>query len=114
MTFATVSLSGDRQFANIMFLHDGTAYCATRLGMPFGAVASVHAWHRIGRKCSANILLLRAEQVSFAGCLLRALGRRLLRIALLHYVDDFFGGTCVLGQPLRDLIDGVHHFACYR
>ena len=114
MTFATVSLSGDREFAKIMFLHDGTAYCATHLGMPFGAVASVHAWHRIGREWSTNILLFRAEHVSSSGCLLRALGRRLLRIALLHYVDDFFGGICVLGQPLRDLIDGVHHFACYR
>ena len=27
------------------------------------------------------------------GCLLRALGRRLLHLALLHYVDDFFGGA---------------------
>ena len=28
------------------------------------------------------------------GCLLLALGRRLLKLALLHYVDDFFGGGC--------------------
>ena len=40
--------------------------------MPFGSVASVHAWHRIGS-------------------LLRALGRRILKLALLQYVDDFFG-----------------------
>ena len=45
---AAVLLSGDRQFASIMFLHDDIAYGATHLGMPFGAVASVHAWHRIG------------------------------------------------------------------
>ena len=41
MSSATVSPPGDRQFANIMFLHDDIAYCATHLGMPFGAVASV-------------------------------------------------------------------------
>ena len=38
-----------------------------------------------------------------AGCLLKAVGRKLLRIALLHYVDDYFGGdraSCI--QSAKD------------
>ena len=40
--------TGDRRFANIMFVFDGAVHCSKHLAMPFGAVASVHAWHRIG------------------------------------------------------------------
>ena len=43
-----VLVAGDRQFASIMFAHEGEVIQATHLGMPFGAVSSVHAWHRIG------------------------------------------------------------------
>lgn len=39
--------------------------------MPFGSIGSVHAWDRIG-------------------ALLRHLGRKVLRILSLRYVDDFF------------------------
>ena len=33
-----------------------------------------------------------STHVVHAGCLLKAIGRRLLHIALLHYVDDYFAG----------------------
>ena len=39
--------------------------------MMFGAVASVHAWHRVA-------------------CLLRAIARRILKLPVLCFVDDFF------------------------
>ena len=31
-----------------MFEYGGEVHTGCHLGMPFGAVASVHAWHRIG------------------------------------------------------------------
>ena len=46
-------------------------YMSTHKACMFGAVASVHAWERIGA----------------AICFL---ARRFLRIAALRYVDDFF------------------------
>ena len=39
---------------------------------PFGAVGAVHAWERVG-------------------ALLCHLARRLLKLAVFRYVDDFFG-----------------------
>ena len=46
-------------------------YVARHFGCPFGAVASVHAWERIGA----------------AVCFL---ARKLLMLAVLRYVDDYF------------------------
>ena len=40
--------SGHRDFARIMFTVGGVVYSSQHLGMPFGSVASVHAWHRVG------------------------------------------------------------------
>ena len=51
-------------------------YTSTHKACMFGAVASVHAWERIGA----------------AICFL---ARRFLRIAALRYVDDFFGASRV-------------------
>ena len=49
----------------------GEAMWAVHHACPFGALASVHAWERIGA----------------ALCFL---GRKLLNLALLRFVDDFF------------------------
>ena len=60
-----------RKFAHIFFRVGDSIFTATHLAMMFGSIASVHSWHRLG-------------------CLLRAFGRRLLRIPLLCFVDDYF------------------------
>ena len=60
-----------RKYANVIFAVRGEIITAQHLTMMFGSVASVMAWHRIA-------------------CLLRAIGRRLLKLPLLCYVDDLF------------------------
>lgn len=60
-----------RKYANIMFLFNDVVYVCAHLAMMFGAVASVHAWHRVA-------------------CLLRAIARRCLKLPMLCFVDDFF------------------------
>ena len=63
---------GHRSFAWIAFrLSETETVLAQHMAMPFGAVASVHAWDRIG-------------------ALLARIARRLLKIPILRYVDDFF------------------------
>ena len=67
---------------------------AQHAACPFGAVASVHAWERVGAAIAH-------------------LARKYLKIALLRYVDDMFaaerltcgvGARCVIRvQPLRML-----------
>ena len=49
----------------------GEPWVATHIGMPFGAAASGIAWHKIGH-------------------LLTLIGRKLLGLPLLRYVDDYF------------------------
>ena len=61
-----------RQFANIMFVTSAGVLTAQHLTMMFGSIASVHGWNR-------------------AACLFRSIGRRLLHLPLLCYVDDYFG-----------------------
>ena len=60
-----------RKFAHIFFVVGDAIYTSTHLAMMFGSIASVHSWHRLA-------------------CLLWAIGRRLLRIPLLCFVDDYF------------------------
>jgi hypothetical protein len=55
----------------VAFLVDGKPFAAGHNAMPFGSIGSVHGWDRIGS-------------------LFRHLGRRLLFIPLLRYVDDYF------------------------
>ena len=62
-----------RRYGRIVFKHRGVVLVAGHVCMPFGSVASVHNWDRIG---------------SF----LCALGRKLLKIPLSRYVDDFMAG----------------------
>ena len=61
-----------QQFAGILFLFEGRVYSAVHLAMMFGGIGSVHAWHR-------------------PACLIRAVARRVLRIPILCYVDDYYG-----------------------
>ena len=50
----------------------GVPVVAIHNGLPFGAAASVVAWHRVGEA-------------------LARLARRLLLVPVLRYVDDYFG-----------------------
>ena len=65
-------LLGHRRFAAIAYKLDGQIHVAMHNALPFGSAASVAAWHRVG-------------------ALLRAIGRKLLHLVLLQYVDDFYG-----------------------
>ena len=61
------------EFAYVAFRsHEGVSFWQHH-AMPFGAVSSVHHWDRVGS-------------------LLCALARRILKIPLCRYVDDFFSG----------------------
>ena len=70
--FRRIPISVDhRQYARIVLQVDAKLLTSQHLTMMFGSVGSVSAWHRIG-------------------CLLRALARRLLKLPVLTYVDDYF------------------------
>lgn len=60
-----------RWAARVAFACDGHVYTSEHIAMPFGAIGSVHAWDRIGE------FLVRV-------------GRRILFLPLLRYVDDYF------------------------
>ena len=55
----------------VLFFRSGKPWVATHHAAPFGATASVVAWHRVG-------------------ALIAALARKLLHIPVLRYVDDYF------------------------
>ena len=73
--------AGDRWACWVAFAAEGKAFVAQHFACPFGAVASVHAWERIGAGLShiAQILLM---------------------LPILRYVDDYFG---------PDRLDTVEH-----
>ena len=60
-----------RWLAWVVFMVSGCCIAADHICMPFGAIASVHAWNRMG-------------------AFLCHIGRRVLLLTLLRYVDDFF------------------------
>ena len=60
-----------RWAAGIAFKQGDTVWCSQHLSCMFGAVASVHGWERIGAAIAH-------------------LGRVLLKLPLLRYVDDYF------------------------
>jgi len=64
-------LSGHRQFAGVAYKLADEVWMSQYNSMPFGAVASVHAWDRVG-------------------AFVRTLGRKLFHLVLFRYVDDFF------------------------
>ena len=59
-----------RQYAHVVFKHNGETITARHLGLPFGAVASVHHWERVGE-------------------LIKAVARRLLHLPVLRYAFHF-------------------------
>jgi len=65
-----------RRFAHVAFKTADGPMISGHYAMPFGAVASVHAWDRIGT------------------CLC-AIARRILFLPLLRYVDDYFAAESV-------------------
>ena len=60
-----------RKFAHIILRVGEEIYSAVHLVMMFGSIASVHNWHRVA-------------------ALLRTIGRRILKIPLHVFVDDYF------------------------
>ena len=51
---------------------NGVVYISTHMAAPFGATSSVHCWERAGHAIST-------------------IARKILKLACLRYVDDFFG-----------------------
>ena len=66
-------LVSDRPLAKIVWSTGADIMVSTHICMPFGSVGSVHGWDR-------------------TGALLLSLARKLLRIPMCRYVDDFFAG----------------------
>lgn len=70
--FRRVPLRKDHRWAAaIVYMYDGKAWVSVHKACPFGAMSAVHNWER-------------------TGALLATLARRVLKIAVLRYVDDFF------------------------
>ena len=76
MCIGLVSLWIHRWAAGVAYKYLDRTLVALHYAMPFGASGSVVAWHRIGD-------------------LLCKIARKLLHIALLRYVDDYFGPECL-------------------
>ena len=60
-----------RWAAGVAYVADGDVWVSRHCGMPFGATASVFAWHRVG-------------------ALICAIARSLFKMPVFRYVDDFF------------------------
>ena len=60
-----------RKYAVVAFKHDGQVILAKHLACPFGSVASVHNWDRVGE-------------------FIKAVARRLLHLPVSRFVDDYF------------------------
>jgi len=56
----------------VVFVHRGLHFVAQHIGMPFGTVSAVYAWHRVG-------------------AMLLAVLRRICKAPAARYVDDYFG-----------------------
>ena len=66
------------------------AWMSTHFACPFGAIASVHAWERVG------------AAIAF-------LARKLLHLPVLRYVDDFFAvDWCALSSIVRSVVQRRH------
>ena len=62
---------GHRWACGVAFKHKGKVVTSQHAACPFGAIASVHAWERIGAAIAH-------------------IARKFLKIAVLRYVDDLF------------------------
>ena len=79
-----------RPFAAITFVRNGTTVVSVHNALPFGSVASVHGWDRIG----ANLFVSRRIPIVCMHCLALSLLEKiaivLLRLPVDRYCDDFF------------------------
>ena len=78
-----------RQFGQVAWKIGGNVFTSQHLSMPFGAKASVHNWDRIGTDPDLLVpspLLC----VVHTGSLISAIARRVLKIGVLRFVDDYF------------------------
>ena len=74
------------------------AFMSVHAACPFGSVASVHAWERIGMSGEVSYFLCECVR-SVTGAAIRHIALRLLKLAAFRYVDDYFGPercVCVL------------------
>ena len=81
-----------RDLAWVAWRVDETRLATARhFGMPFGAVASVHYWDRVGQ-CLRFLFqsVFRVFASVRSGALLTSIARRVLHIPVMRYVDDFF------------------------
>ena len=70
--FRRVPLAPEHYWAGaVAFVYNGDVLVSSHRACPFGATASVHSWERVG-------------------ALLCTIARKLLRMAVYRYVDDFF------------------------
>ena len=79
------------------WVHDGTIWVAQHKGSPFGTVAAVYSWHRVGFFLLLIVLVLFLAP----GC---------------RYVDDFFGasrkGVRLTGGVILSMLASVLGFPC--
>ena len=61
-----------RNLIGVAYKLKGVVYISTHMAAPFGATSSVHCWERAGHAIST-------------------IARKILKLACLRYVDDFFG-----------------------
>ena len=47
-----------REYAAIIFMLDGVTYISVHRALPFGSVASVHGWDRIGEPANKGVVAL--------------------------------------------------------
>jgi len=66
--------------AGITYLFEGKVWVSFHHGMPFGAMSSVYAWHRVGAA-------------------LAAIARKVLHLPVLRYVDDYFAVEGRVASP---------------
>ena len=62
------------EFAWVTWLDAGIIWIAQHLGMPFGTVRAVYAWHRLGHSLLFLVLVVMKAPVG-------------------RYVDDYFGAS---------------------
>ena len=75
-------------------MHVLQIFASFHTAMPFGAVASVHAWEKIG-------------------ALLQVAIRKLLMIPVFRYVDDFFSFDRTVTSWLDMLVACCEAFVCF-
>jgi len=78
--------------SGIAFLCGGQVWISIHKACPFGAVASVHAWERVGALIThiARWVCLFCGLVGSSSVLV-AVRRKYLKLGVFRYVDDFFG-----------------------